>query len=94
MNIVRRVAIKLPIRNISIPHNVDLQSKMRQELRESRQIVNQISENNTSPSDQLRKIEINLYMDDNGTSLKDLSDKDFQKIFFDDDGILKTTRPR
>ena len=87
MNIARRVVTKLPIRNISIPHNVDLQSKMCQELRKS-------NNNTSSPADQLRKIETNLYMDENDTSLKDLPDEDFQKIFFDDDGILKTTPPK
>ena len=128
MNTVRRVAIKLPIRNIginiinnSIPHNVELQSKMRQELRDFRQkqVENLMSHETDnillSPADQLRKIEINLYMDGidvSNTALKefrqqqiqvlaaeqklinDLSDEDFQKMFFDDDGILKTTPPK
>jgi len=128
MNTVRRVAIRLPIRNIginilnnSIPHNVELQSKMRQELRDfrQRQIENLMSHETDnvffSPADQIRKIEINLYMDGidvSNTALKefrqqqiqvlaaeqklinDLSDEDFQKMFFDDDGILKTTPPK
>lgn len=128
MNTVRRVAIRLPIRNIginilnnSIPHNVELQSKMRQELRDFRQkqVENLMSHETDnillSPADQLRKIEINLYMDGidvSNTALKefrqqqiqvlaaeqklinDLSDEDFQKMFFDDDGILKTTPPK
>jgi hypothetical protein len=118
------VAIKLPIRNIginivnSIPYNIDLQSKMRQELRDfrQRQIENLMSHETDniflSPADQLRKIEINLYMDSIDTSdtalkefrqeqiqvlateqklISDLSDEDFQKMFFDDDGIIKTT---
>jgi hypothetical protein len=122
------VAIRLPIRNIginilnnSIPHNVELQSKMRQELRDFRQkqVENLMSHETDnillSPADQLRKIEINLYMDGidvSNTALKefrqqqiqvlaaeqklinDLSDEDFQKMFFDDDGILKTTPPK
>lgn len=125
MNTIRRVAIRLPIRNIginilnnSIPHNVELQSKMRQELRDfrQRQIENLMSHETDNifflPTDQLRKIEINLYMDSIDTSdtalkefrqqqiqvlaaeqklINDLSDEDFQKMFFDDDGILKTT---
>ena len=127
MNTVRRVAIKLPIRNIGInivntstciPYNVDLQSKMRQELRDfrQRQIENLMSHETDniffSPADQLRKIEINLYMDSIDTSdtalkefrqeqiqvlateqklITDLSDEDFQKMFFDDDGIIKRT---
>lgn len=127
MNTVRRVAIKLPIRNIGInivntntciPYNVDLQSKMRQELRDfrQRQIENLMSHETDniffSPADQLRKIEINLYMDSIDTTntalkefrqeqiqvlaaeqklIKDLSDEDFQKMFFDDDGVIKRT---
>ena len=127
MNTVRRVAIKLPIRNISInildtnkciSYNADLQTKMLQELRDfrQRQIENLMSHESDniffSPSNQLRKIEINLYMDSIETSdtalkefrqeqiqvlaaeqklINDLSDEDFKKIFFDEDGILKTT---
>ena len=127
MNTVRRVAIKLPIRNIAInivntntciPYNVDLQSKMHQELRDfrQRQIENLMSHETDniffSPADQLRKIEINLYMDSIDTTntalkefrqeqiqvlaaeqklIKDLSDEDFQKMFFDDDGVIKRT---
>jgi len=127
MNTVRRVAIKLPIRNIGInivntnkciPYNLDLQTKMLQELRDfrQRQIENLMSHERDnifmSPPNQLRKIEINLYMDSIETSdtalkefrqeqiqvlaaeqklINDLSDEDFQKMFFDEDGIIKTT---
>ena len=121
MNTIRRVAIRnigINILNNSIPHNVELQSKMRQELRDfrQRQIENLMSHETDniffSPADQLRKIEINLYMDSIDTSdtalkefrqqqiqvlaaeqklINDLSDEDFQKMFFDEDGILKTT---
>ena len=127
MNTVRRVAIKLPIRNISInildtnkciSYNADLQTKMLQELRDfrQRQIENLMSHESDniffSPSNQLRKIEINLYMDSIETSdtaikefrqeqiqvlaaeqklINDLSDEDFQKMFFDDDGVIKRT---
>ena len=130
MNTIRRVAIKLPTRNIGInivntnkciPYNVDLQSKMRQELRDfrQRQIENLMSHETDniffSPADQLRKIEINLYMDSIDTSntalkefrqeqiqvlaaeqklINDLSDEDFQKMFFDEDGVIKTTPPK
>ena len=130
MNTVRRVAIKLPIRNIGInildtnkciPYNIDLQTKMLQELRDfrQRQIENLMSHETDniflSTTDKLRKIEINLYMDSIETTntalkefrqeqiqvlaaeqklIKDLSDEDFQKMFFDDDGILKTTPPK
>lgn len=126
MNTVRRVAIKLPIRNISInildtnkciSYNADLQTKMLQELRDfrQRQIENLMSHESDniffSPSNQLRKIEINLYMDSieiSDTALKefrqeqiqvlaaeqklinDLSDEDFKKMFFDENGIIKT----
>lgn len=127
MNTVRRVAIKLPIRNIGInildtnkciSYNADLQTKMLQELRDfrQRQIENLMSHESDniffSPPNQLRKIEINLYMDSIETSdtalkefrqeqiqvlaaeqklINDLSDEDFQKMFFDEDGIIKTT---
>ena len=127
MNTVRRVAIKLPIRNISInildtnkciSYNADLQTKMLQELWDFRQqqIENLMSHETDniffSPADQLRKIEINLYMDSIETSdtaikefrqeqiqvlaaeqklINDLSDEDFQKMFFDDDGVIKRT---
>ncbi len=127
MNTVRRVAIKLPIRNIGInivntnkciPYNLDLQTKMLQELRDfrQRQIENLMSHERDnmfmSRPNQLRKIEINLYMDSIETSdtalkefrqeqiqvlaaeqklINDLSDEDFQKMFFDEDGIIKTT---
>jgi hypothetical protein len=94
---------------------------MRQELWDFRQkqVENLMSHETDnillSPADQLRKIEINLYMDGidvSNTALKefrqqqiqvlaaeqklinDLSDEDFQKMFFDDDGILKTTPPK
>ena len=126
MNTVRRVAIKLPIRNISInildtnkciSYNADLQTKMLQELRDfrQRQIENLMSHESDniffSPSNQLRKIEINLYMDSIETSdtalkefrqeqiqvlaaeqklINDLSDEDFKKMFFDENGIIKT----
>lgn len=127
MNTVRRVAIKLPIRNIGInildtnkciPYNIDLQTKMLQELRDfrQRQIENLMSHETDniflSTTDKLRKIEINLYMDSIETTntalkefrqeqiqvlaaeqklIKDLSDEDFQKMFFDDNGIIKRT---
>ena len=119
MNTVRRLAIKLPIRNIGInildtnkciSYNADLQTKMLQELRDfrQRQIENLMSHESDniffSPSNQLRKIEINIYMDSIETSdtalkefrqeqklINDLSDEDFKKMFFDEDGILKTT---
>ena len=127
MNTVRRVAIKLPIRNIGInildtnkciPYNIDLQTKMLQELRDfrQRQIENLMSHETDniflSTTDKLRKIEINLYMDNIETSdtalkefrqeqiqvlaaeqklINDLSDEDFQKMFFDDNGIIKRT---
>lgn len=127
MNTVRRVAIKLPIRNIGInildtnkciPYNIDLQTKMLQELRDfrQRQIENLMSHETDniflSTTDKLRKIEINIYMDNIETSdtalkefrqeqiqvlaaeqklIKDLSDEDFQKMFFDDNGIIKRT---
>jgi len=127
MNTIRRVAIKLPTRNIGInivntnkciPYNVELQSKMRQELRDfrQRQIENLMSHETDniffSPANQLRKIEINLYMDSIDTSntalkefrqeqiqvlateqklINDLSDEDFQKMFFDDNEVIKTT---
>ena len=127
MNAVRRVAIKLPIRNIGInivntnkciPYKLDLQTKMLQELRDfrQRQIENLMSHESDniffSPSNQLRKIEINIYMDSikiSDTALKefrqeqiqvlaaeqkiinDLSDEDFQKMFFDENGIIKRT---
>ena len=127
MNTVRRVAIKLPIRNIGInildtnkciPYNIDLQTKMLQELRDfrQRQIENLMSHETDniflSTTDKLRKIEINIYMDNIETSdtalkefrqeqiqvlaaeqklINDLSDEDFQKMFFDDNGIIKRT---
>ena len=127
MNTVRRVAIKLPIRNIGInivntnkciPYKLDLQTKMLQELRDfrQRQIENLMSHERDnmfmSRPNQLRKIEINLYMDSIETSdtalkefrqeqiqvlaaeqklINDLSDEDFKKMFFDEDGIIKTT---
>ena len=127
MNTVRRVAIKLPIRNIGInildtnkciPYNIDLQTKMLQELRDfrQRQIENLMSHETDniflSTTDKLRKIEINIYMDNIETSdtalkefrqeqiqvlaaeqklINELSDEDFQKMFFDDNGIIKRT---
>jgi hypothetical protein len=85
MNTVRRVAIRNIGINIinSIPHNVELQSKMRQELRDfrQRQIENLVSHETDniffSPADQLRKIEINLYMDSIDTS--DTALKEFRQ---------------